>query len=93
MATHQSLHCEYLPVVPLIRVYFNKHGDKPWSVDFGVGTKEYTVKQIFLYSVFGHTIYAPDKGDDLNTPTAFLTIKNSSFYYFKDLDKIHIGSN
>jgi hypothetical protein len=82
----------YLPIVPVIRVYFNRHGTNPWSVDFGVGTKEYIAAQVIFHNISGNTIYAPDDGDNINTPIAFIVIKNSSFTYYEDYNTIHIGS-
>jgi hypothetical protein len=30
----------------MIRLYFNRHGDLPWSVDSGPGTKEFKFKVV-----------------------------------------------
>lgn len=42
----------------MIRLFFNRHGDRPWSVDNGPGTPERTFKQV-LTSALGKTVYRP----------------------------------
>ena len=60
---------------PIIRLYFNKGGALPWSVDTGIGTKEYNAVWVEIQA-YGRTVYASDAGDNVKTPTAWLQFKN-----------------
>ena len=68
---------EETPALPTVfRVYLNRRGDLPWSVDSGAGTTEITVKSFRLNGVYGESHYYPNAGDNENTPTAWITISN-----------------
>lgn len=54
----------------VVRLYFNKHGKRPWSVDYGPGTEERTFQHVTV-SWTGTTVYRPGTGDD-NTPCAWI---------------------
>lgn len=41
--------------MPTIRLYYNKRGPLPWSVDEGVDTEEKQVKEVLVLEVNGHT--------------------------------------
>jgi hypothetical protein len=56
----------------VIRVYFNKRGPRPWSVDKGTGTKELTFKSVSLQAANGIALFDPKAGDNLNSPTAWI---------------------
>jgi hypothetical protein len=32
----------------MLRLYFNKRGDRPWSIDSGPGTEEFTFVEVFV---------------------------------------------
>jgi hypothetical protein len=57
----------------MIRLYFNKRGELPWSVDTGPGTKEYQTKQVaVLCSCLTKTRkLKPHEGPD-EVPSAWL---------------------
>lgn len=50
----------------MIRLYFNRHGDKPWSVDSGPGTQEQQFVEVCCrVGVLGITAYrALETGED-----------------------------
>jgi hypothetical protein len=60
--------------VKRVRLYFNRAGDKPWSLDSGPGTKELQVNQVSLRNIAGRAIFSPASGDNLATPTAWLEL-------------------
>lgn len=43
----------------MIRLYFNRHGDRPWSLDKGPGSTETTWKTVLFYDAIGHSVYKP----------------------------------
>ena len=57
---------------PRTRLYFNKAGKLPWSVDAGTGTREYQTPMITLRAVPGRTVFEPKAGDNKAIPTAWL---------------------
>ena len=52
---------------PVLRVYFNRHGGRPWSVDMGTGTPESLFTDVVLSHASGLTTYRPLK--DGENPT------------------------
>lgn len=56
----------------MIRLYFNKRGERPWSVDEGPGTEERTFSQVSIFDAHGITRYDPAAGDNKETPTAWI---------------------
>ena len=58
-----------------IRIYFNKRGPLPWSVDQGIGTPEYQVLAVTMDHVNGRLIHQPEAGDNVGTPTAWIEAK------------------
>lgn len=42
----------------MLRLYFNRRGPLPWSVDRGPGTEEFTFKKVILQGR-GRTVYTP----------------------------------
>jgi len=58
----------------LVRLYFNKRGGRPWSTDRGPGTPEETWKEVEFDESYCRTVYDPDAGDNVNTPTAWIEI-------------------
>jgi hypothetical protein len=58
--------CPLLPGLPtggkeeilMVRLYFNRHGQRPWSVDNGPGTPEQTFKEVRLKAQ-GRVVYRP----------------------------------
>ena len=49
----------------MLRLYFNRHGELPWSIDEGPGTPERQFKDIVISGVYGEAVYEPLKaGDD-----------------------------
>jgi len=61
---------------PLVRVYFNKRGGLPWSVDTGSGTEEFQTGAVNI-RCHSQTVYDTKAGDDENTPTAWLEIRDA----------------
>jgi hypothetical protein len=55
----------------MIRLYFNKRGGEPWSIDCGPGTPESTHGRV-LIETDGRAVYDPKAGDNQNTPTAWI---------------------
>jgi hypothetical protein len=55
----------------LLRLYFNRRGDRPWSIDRGPGTEECTFEDV---NVFGaaFTRFDPEKIGNENFPCAWL---------------------
>lgn len=43
----------------MIRLYFNRRGGLPWSVDEGSGTPEQLFARVAVGPVYGNTIYKP----------------------------------
>jgi hypothetical protein len=64
--------------VEVVRLYFNRHGEKPWSVDFGPGTTEYQTERVVVNDVSGYSVYAPDAGDNKITPTAWIIFRRAA---------------
>lgn len=60
---------------PLVRVYFNKGGPLPWSVDTGPGTEESNAVGIVMLGC-GKTVFDPQAGDNVKTPTAWIEFEN-----------------
>jgi hypothetical protein len=67
-----------------VRAYFNRRGKEPWSIDFGPGTYEYKTAHIQLIGVTGFSKYAPEVGDNENTPTAWIEFPSSSILVMDD---------
>jgi hypothetical protein len=66
------------PALPIsFRVYFNRSGELPWSVDSGAGTQESTVTSFKLNGVYAESHFDPSAGDNENTPTAWITVSNA----------------
>lgn len=57
-----------------MRIYFNKQGDRPWSVDDGPMTPEDTYPSIELHGVSGKFVYEEKAGDNINMPTAWFQV-------------------
>lgn len=55
----------------LIRLYFNKHGERPWSVDEGPGTPEQTFVGVSIH-VGGRTMIDLTKLGSSNEPAAWI---------------------
>lgn len=64
-----------------IRVYFNKHGALPWSVDSGPGTMEYQTEFVVTL-VPGTSQYGPTAGDNKDTPTAWFEYEDCAVVVF-----------
>lgn len=63
-----------MTIWPKVRIYFNRHGELPWSVDAGAGTEEFQAKHILLHHLTGCAVYAPGAGDNKTTPTAWIEV-------------------
>lgn len=73
------------------RIYFNRRGVFPWSVDTGPGTPEYTTKKVWLVDVIGETVFDLGAGDNKNTPTAWVLVEEASCRSLQDMsDQITI---
>jgi hypothetical protein len=69
-------------VESVIRLYFNKRGELPWSTDNGPGTVERTHRRV-LISAPGICVSKPEAGDNKNTPTAWIV--------FGDVEERFVG--
>ena len=61
-----------------LRLYFNRHGRLPWSVDEGAGTRERLFATVAIGAVEGVTIYAalePNQ-NQTETPCAWIEYRN-----------------
>lgn len=58
------------------RVYFNRRGELPWSVDRGPGTTELQTKRIVFERVNAEAHFDPSAGDNERSPTAWFLLKN-----------------
>jgi hypothetical protein len=69
----------------MIRLYFNRRCEKPWSIDRGPGTEESIFREV-LVRAEGRTIFSPESGDNLNAPTAWIQFdrKNVGLARFND---------
>lgn len=56
----------------MVRLYFNKRGERPWSLDSGPGTTESTYAQVDIIGAAGVTRFEPNAGDNEKTPTAWI---------------------
>jgi len=43
----------------MIRLYFNEHGERPWSVDKGTADTEETYSEVIFESSIGKAMYKP----------------------------------
>lgn len=59
----------------LARVYFNRHGPLPWSVDSGPGTPEMQTQSVTMLAAYSETVYDPSAGDNIDTPTAWIEVR------------------
>jgi hypothetical protein len=66
-----------------VRVYFNKRGALPWSVDSGPGTEEFQTGASVDIRLPSRTMFDPSAGDDENTPTAWVEVKNARILRIK----------
>lgn len=77
-----------------MRIYFNKQGDRPWSVDDGPMTPERTYKEIRFLNVVGLFVSSLTAGDNINTPTAWFAIdKPDDYTYVVDENSLTISYN
>ena len=60
----------------MIRLYFNQHGDKPWSVDEGPGTQEHTFKVVNISRGLARTVYNRDLQGSQTEPCAWIEFYN-----------------
>ena len=74
---------------PLIRLYFNRRGELPWSIDTGPGTEEIQTGAVVTLAT-GKTVFAPEAGDNENSPTAWIEFAETSFE--ETLGGVLIGS-
>lgn len=58
------------------RVYFNRRGEFPWSVDKGPGTTELQTKKVTFDRVSAEAHLDPSAGDNERSPTAWFLLKN-----------------
>lgn len=69
----------------MIRLYFNQHGDKPWSIDRGFDTPETICKYVSVDAP-GECMYKPDAQDGVKAWVQFnaavLQISQNDNYCF-----------
>ena len=59
----------------MVRLYFNKRGDSPWSVDTGPGTQEFTTQSV-LFEAVGETIFDDRIPQNDEKPRAWIEFKD-----------------
>ncbi|MFZ1008968.1 MAG: hypothetical protein WAN65_19160 [Candidatus Sulfotelmatobacter sp.] len=55
----------------MLRLYFNRRVDRPWSIDSGPGTEERTFEDVYCNG-FAKTRFDPDKLGSQDFPCAWL---------------------
>lgn len=66
------------PIAPTtFRVYFNRRGSLPWSVDAGPGTPEHQVKNVRIVGLTTESYFEAAAGDNDMTPTAWFEVQNA----------------
>lgn len=60
----------------MLRLYFNKRGDRPWSIDQGTDTPEQTFVEVFV-AVIGTTRFDPSHLGSLAAPCAWLEFEDA----------------
>lgn len=56
------------------RVYFNRRGPLPWSVDSGIGTEEWRTRAVVILGCECRMRFEPDQGDNDTAPTAWVDV-------------------
>lgn len=69
----------------MVRLYFNKRGELPVSVDTGDGTREYSFQEVTLFGVEGKSVYDPI--------SECMTPEDKPIFWIEFLDAILIRSD
>ncbi len=70
----------------MVRLYFNRHGAKPWSLDRGDGTPESQVTKVYAHWVALESCCVPlAAGDDPEVkPCAWIEFYKADFKVLRD---------
>jgi hypothetical protein len=64
----------------MIRLYFNRRGQRPWSIDSGAGTEERSFKRVDVETT-GKTKFDPRNVGSEDFPCAWLEFENAMAMY------------
>lgn len=68
----------------MLRLYFNKRGDLPCSVDEGKGTPEQLYADVAIRNAWATTHYDPTVTDRENQPCFWLEFPSATIYPWND---------